>query len=149
MKEFKVGQTVYDYGFGEGVVFNIGYDHTYPVIAQFGDRQRTYTKEGYYIKGDKRQMLSHHPHRESQERVIEVFDTFNKKGWVNRVMIKQIDGSAVCWDSAESIEEAENITYTTKWNKWREVQDTVELTVQDISDGKGVGVDPKLIKIKE
>jgi len=45
--------------------------------------------------------------------------------------------------------------YTTRWKHWKPipkediVEELVELTVEDISNGKGVGVKPELIRIKK
>jgi len=70
-------------------------------------------------------------------RVIEVKCEGGDDFWVKRVCIKIINGEAVCWDGAETLEEAENEKYVTVWEQWREVQEESkpEYKPFDFSDG--------------
>jgi len=79
------------------------------------------------------------------ERVVLVKTASND--FIPRVLVKIVNNRAVCWQDAKTIEEAEYETRTGTWSSWKEIDAIVELTLQDISDGKGVGVDPSLIKI--
>ena len=152
MKEFKVGDKVFDIRYGKGVVTAIDdYIGKYSITVTFSPTiNRIYTKEGYHSAEDNVPMLSHAAYSLSQERVIEV-QTYTKS-WIKRVLIKVLDnGNALCWLNATTIEEAKKELNTTSWDIWREVQEEqiVELTLQDISEGKGVGVPSHLIRIKD
>ncbi|MBW3021683.1 hypothetical protein KY328_02085 [Candidatus Woesearchaeota archaeon] len=63
------------------------------------------------------------------------------------IFLSHINGFSIAAGSVYSIQELINMGYTLKQPK-SELK-IVELTIQDISDGKGKGIDPKLIRIKE
>ena len=79
------------------------------------------------------------------ERLILVKTASND--FIPRVLVKIVNNHAVCWSDAKTNEEAKNETATSTWTNWKEIDAIVELTLQDISDGKGFGVDPSVIKI--
>lgn len=68
-----------------------------------------------------------------------------------RVVFMEKNGYFVAWSGASTIEEAEKVTSTCGWNYAKDIEEPhiIELTIEDISNGKGVGVDPKLIRIKK
>lgn len=66
-----------------------------------------------------------------------------------RVVFMEKNGKYLAWGRVSTLEEAEETLMTTCWSYAREVNPIVELTAEDISAGKGVGVDPKLIRFKE
>ena len=70
---------------------------------------------------------------------------------LKRVVFMEKCGSYLAWNYAKTFEEAENVTATTAWKYTKDIveQQIVELTLDDISKGKGVGVDPSLIRIKK
>ena len=75
--------------------------------------------------------------------------TFENPG-VKRVVFMEKNGKFLTWDGVETIEEAKKISNVSAWNYAQDINTTtVELTFKDISEGKGVGIDPSLIRIKE
>lgn len=70
-----------------------------------------------------------------------------------RVVFMKKCGKFIAWgDASTTFEEAENTVKTVAWNYAKDIEEgdkIVELTFKDISEGKGVGVDPALIRIKE
>lgn len=68
-------------------------------------------------------------------RVIEVRYT-DENCWMKRVCIKMVNGEAVCWINAETLEEAEKEKSTATWIYWREVEEPKEeYKPFDFSDG--------------
>jgi len=85
-----------------------------------------------------------------------VMEVSNNNGisWCKRVVFMEKNGEFIAWSAAETLEGAEKKTETASWRQAREIEvpvepQIVELTIQDISDGKGVGVNPELIRIKK
>ena len=76
--------------------------------------------------------------------------TETNKG-VKRVVFMKKNGRYLAWVDATTFEKAEQTIKITYWNYAKDIEssDIVELTFEDISKGKGVGIDPKLIRIKE
>ena len=68
-----------------------------------------------------------------------------------RVVFMEKCGSYIAWKYAKTLEEAENARTTSFWQYAKDITipTIVELTFKDISEGKGVGIDPSLIRIKE
>lgn len=67
-----------------------------------------------------------------------------------RVVFMKKNNVFLAWKSSETLEEAEKTHHVTSWKYARDIkEELVHLTFQDISDGKGIGIDPKLIRIKE
>ena len=71
---------------------------------------------------------------------------------LKRVVFMEKNNKFLAWGNSETLEKAELTTYTSAWHFAKDIEEEpqlVELTMKDISEGKGVGVDPKLIRIKE
>ena len=69
-----------------------------------------------------------------------------------RVVFMEKNNKFISWTNAETLEDSAIENGTTFWNYAKDIEEKpqlVELTMKDISEGKGVGVDPKLIRIKE
>ena len=68
-----------------------------------------------------------------------------------RVVFMEKCGWFIAWHSSDTIEKAEKEFFTTPWKYAKDIEEPqiVELTFKDISEGRGVGVDPSLIRIKE
>lgn len=149
-REFKVGDKVYTNRFGWGKVINVSSGDIFPIEVIFDKEKNNFTEEGYYEVNDFAPMLSHYEYyTQPNERVVLV--SVDGMDWVRRVFVTKKQGKFVCWINAESIEEAEGITVTNSWKYMKELptEEIVELTFQEISEGKGVGVPPHLIRIKE
>ena len=61
------------------------------------------------------------------------------------------NGYFLAWSNAETIKDSEKESHTCTWKyaKDIELEEVIELTMKDISEGKGVGIAPHLIRIKE
>ncbi len=68
-----------------------------------------------------------------------------------RVVFMKKKGNYLAWNNAETLEESENRIDISAWEYAKDIEEEqiVELTIQDISDGKGVGIKPDLIRIKK
>lgn len=71
-----------------------------------------------------------------------------------RVVFVHKNGYYLAWESAETIEAAEKIVSMREWKYAKDIEpepepQIVELTIEDISAGKGVGIAPHLIRIKK
>lgn len=69
-----------------------------------------------------------------------------------RVVFAHKNNRYIAWNSAVTIEAAEKIIDTTAWFYAKDIEEEpqiVELTIEDISAGKGVGVPANLIRIKK
>lgn len=154
-KEFKLNDKVFDIRYGWGTVIDTDHITDYPILVEFKSLLKTYyTKDGKNISSCMNPTLSHEEYSintNSNERVIEVSDYADFKEVKRRVIIKIINGKAICWSGAETIEEAKKAYSTSTWNFWREIstETIVELSFKDISEGKGKGIPPHLIRIKE
>lgn len=153
-KKFKKGDKVFDIRYGWGEILNITNHSTYPIEVEFSNTiMDSYTKKGSnYLKNNP--TLSHieYSMNPNKERVVEVSN--DNVNWKKRVYIKTVERRStyhVTWLNAQTVEEAKNISEIRSWKYIREVQEEqiVELTLQDISDGKGVGIPSHLIRIKE
>jgi len=80
-------------------------------------------------------------------RIMEVSNTPDFTDKIIRVVIAHKCNRYISWSYAETFKEAEKEICITIWNYAREPQKEVCLTFKDISDGKGKGVDPSLIRI--
>ena len=77
--------------------------------------------------------------------------TSNNKGF-KRVVFMEKKGHYLAWDGAETIKDAEKVLTVSSWKFAKDIEsedEIVELTLDDISKGKGVGVDPSKIRIKK
>lgn len=71
----------------------------------------------------------YNPFEQNQERVVEV--SINSELWTKRVLIAVKSGVAVCWNNAETLEEAKDEIYTCDWKIWREIQPPNQLTQEE------------------
>ena len=147
----KVGDTVWLHGQIEGIILTIDNMSTYPITLKVHDKHNTcYTKEGKYQFTDNHISLFAKPFDfKEQERVILV-RTLSICSWEKRVLLQIKNDKAICWFDAETLEQAKNITKTAIWDEWKEIdEEEIHLTLQEISDGKGVGVPAHLLRIKQ
>jgi len=152
ISELKKGEKLFSTIRGEiefDIISNLKGDD-YPIECKDGRGFRFYfTIEG--IEGNEGKLPSlfkTSPFKET-ERVVMVKGD-GEDDYKPRVLVCVKNGSAVCWSSVETIQGAKNVTTTCAWTDWKEAETTSEyvyLTVQDISEGKGVGVNPDLIKM--
>lgn len=56
-----------------------------------------------------------------ENRIIEVSNNPNKRFWQKRILICIKNGKAICWNSAETLEEAEKTMSTSIWDHWKEI----------------------------
>jgi len=127
-------------------VLKIKTENLYPIVCINSDEyEETYTADGKSHASYLYPSLFLRSPFGTAERVILVKTATNH--FIPRVLVKIVNNRAVCWQDAKTIEESKNETRTIPWEHWKEIDAIIELTLQDISDGKGVGVDPSLIKI--
>ncbi len=148
--KFKIGQKVWSIQLGDCEVVAI-YDKKDDGIVCQNKCNKTayYYPDGKYLSKDTAPSLfSSNPFFE--ERVMEVRD-FEDDIWVKRVVFMQKEGKFIAWQNAVSLEESKSELSTASWNYAREIStpQIVELTLKDISEGKGVGVPVELIRIKD
>ena len=145
----KVGDSVWLHGQIEYRIDNI-LDDTYPIII---NRIGSFTSQGKTSHIDSHISLFAKPlNFKEQERVILVrHSEITGNIWEQRVLITVKNGKAICYAKAKNIEEAKIEQQTVAWHNWKELEEEtiVELTLKDISEGKGVGIAPHLIRIKE
>lgn len=158
MREFKLDDKVYTEANGKGIVTNIIENPLkYNIEATFENNIKVcFTKEGKLFQYDKNPTLYLLEEKPLilRERLIEVshYEEFPIGLTYRRVLVTIKNNKAICWTSADTIEESKKSDYTDVWSYWREIEKTeeiVELTIKDISEGKGTGIPPHLIRIKE
>lgn len=68
-----------------------------------------------------------------------------------RVVFMEKNNMYLAWQQVETLKDAETVTLLNNWKYAKDIEEEqiVELTIQDISDGKGVGIKPDLIRIKK
>lgn len=110
-----------------------------------GDFNRFFLR--YPKKGE--ELLELEKDTKTYPKVMEVSNFENFSNPRTRVVFMEKNGKYLAWSNASTLEEAEKTFTVTYWDYAREVVPTVNLTAEDISAGKGVGVDPKLIRFKE
>ena len=71
----------------------------------------------------------------------------NGANWYKRVLLLIKNNKAICWENAETIEEADKTTCTLVWPYYRNIQPKTVLTKKEIADK--FGIDINLLKIKE
>jgi len=152
ISELKVGEKLFSTIYGEiqfDIISNLKGDD-YPIECKDERGFRFYfTIEGIEGNEDKLPSLFKTSPFKETERVVMV-KGHNTDDYVPRVLVCVKNGLAICWARAETIQGAKNVTITRNWEVWKEAETTPEyvyLTVQDISEGKGVGVNPDLIKM--
>lgn len=78
-------------------------------------------------------------------KVMEVSE--NNRDWHKRVVFMEKNGSFLSWAGAETIEEADSISHVSVWEYAREIQPTLELTIDQIAEKFNVSAEQ--IKIKK
>lgn len=134
-KEFKVGDKVVM----KGKIETIGTAGEYVV----GVRWKKDVCLKYYLLDGKFSHTDTEPtifHDTTQERVVQVRDNEYDR-WYTRVLLIKKNGKYICWEDAETIEEAKKEMYTTRWNFMREVPEKRVLTMQEIAEKFGIDVE--------
>jgi hypothetical protein len=134
-KEFKVGDKVVM----RGVVESIDIPGKYIVGVKWENDQPL----KYYLTDGRAGFFEKSPtifHDTTQERVVQVRDNEYDR-WYTRVLIMKKNGKYICWEDAETIEEAKKEMYTTRWNFMREVPEKRVLTMQEIAEKFGIDVE--------
>jgi len=90
------------------------------------------------------------PEEPFKERVMLVSNN-NNSDWYKRVVFAKKKNKYIAWNRSETLKESKNSLICVPWEYAKELpkKEIVELTIQDISDGKGVGIAPHLIRIKK
>ena len=84
--------------------------------------------------------------------VSDTYEHLNSPLCKRRVVFMEKNNKFIAWINAETLVDATTINGTSAWGFAKDIEEEpklVKLTMKDISEGKGVGVDPKLIRIKE
>jgi hypothetical protein len=168
MSKFKVGDIVLDISNERtGKVTTIKEKgSTYPIVVDFPtisgkSDQYTFTNEGRRYEWDERVSLialgrSEPPVKEPTfPRVMWVSSTPSIEGALKRVVLAQYNDQYIAVNGKQELTDlanGKNLPGLRFWNYAYEVEPEpqfVELTFQDISEGKGVGIDPALIRIKK
>jgi hypothetical protein len=150
-REFKISDKVFDIRFGWGIVIDIIKDAKLPIKVSFDSLPLAYY---YSNEKNEKQLLSHHEYElKPVDRVVLVRDN-DYDEWLQGVFHMKKNGKYICWFNSKTLEEARDSIKIVEWNQMKEVEDAekqqiVELTLEDISNGKGVGVPPHLIRIKK
>jgi len=150
--ELVEGQPLFSTMHGEVEFLAIKGEANYPIKVTTEDGQvLSFNIDGLYQDSHKFPTLfKQNPFNQNPQKEIErvvMVSEIDKDEFEPRVLIAIKNGIAICWNGAKTFEEANNEYTTHCWKHWKEVDTMVELTHQDISDGKGTGVPPNLIKI--
>lgn len=92
-----------------------------------------------------------YPKPPTYPKVMWVSDDEDFERKIKRVVFMEKDGYFIAWNSAKTIKDAERILETVAWRYAKDIipeDEFVYLSPKDISEGKGVGVKPELIKFK-
>lgn len=91
------------------------------------------------------------PQEDVYPKLMWVSDRADFSDKIKRVVFMKKCNIYLAWHRAESFEGAEETTNVTTWKYAKDVEEEqiVELTIEDISNGKGVGIAPHLIRIKK
>lgn len=138
--KFKRGQKVWSIQLGDCEVVEINAGWDYPIKCKTKDDYHYYDLDGKFSGDDASPSLfSSNPFFE--ERVMEVSD--GGFTWILKTVVSNINGQF-------QAKHSEGLGLT-NWLKAREIStpQIVELTLKDISEGKGVGVPVELIRIKD
>lgn len=147
----KVGDKLWSIELGECVVKKLTKSITFPIeCAASLKKIEAYSNDGiYYQTNTHPSLFKCNPfewlaNKNNQERVIEVW---NGSNWIQRVLHMVKHDIAICWGNAKTIEESKNQTTFSYWSTWRELPQTIELTIAEIAEK--FGVEPHQIKIHE
>lgn len=135
MKEFEIGDKVVM----KGAVESIDTSQNYILGVRWANEQR----KSFYLYNGRGSCTDTEPkifHDTTQERVVQVRDNEYDR-WYTRVLLMQKNGKYICWEDAETIEEAKKEMYTTRWNFMRELPEKKVLTMQEIAEKFGIDVE--------
>ena len=123
----KVGDKLYHIRWGEVTVGGTSTGREYPIWVTHANSPHSFTANGFCLKTDALPSLfKTNPYewlsKQKQEREIEVFVDNH---WEPRVLIKVVDGVAVCWVNARSVDEAQFYCGTSTYLEWRELPTTI------------------------
>jgi len=91
---------------------------------------KLYNLEGKEDEKDENPTIyPYNPFEQNQERVVEVLNSYGS--WIKRVCIAKKNKGVVCWNSAESLDEAEYSAKAIFWTEWREIEPEKELTQEE------------------
>ena len=136
-----------------GVVASVDSEPKYCITVAFSTMRITYTKEGQEYSNI-RPTLSHEEYSmdtvDFKPRVIHVRRTEGGKP-ERRVVVAFVNNLPLCLDGCETLDQILTCRNARLWYYWEEIpnEEVVELTIEDISNGKGVGIPPHLIRIKK
>lgn len=147
----KVGDKAFSLRDGESVITDINIHARCPIVC---GENLSYTKDGKIFESYKFPTLFKsnpfiaiaklfNENKNNEERWIEVL---HDDGWHRRKLITIKKGKAIYWKGASTEEEVLNATQTFAWDKWREIQPEVELTLEQIAEKFGIHVDKLKIK---
>ena len=83
------------------------------------------------------------PEEKTYPRVMLV--SLDKKYWQKRVVFMEKCGGFLAWSGAETLEEAENETYTYFWKYAKEIE-PIQVTLEEIAKWKGTSKEQIIIK---
>lgn len=123
-KNAKVGDKVYHVVKGWIEIIS-----TYPLAVETFDF-KLYNLEGKEGEKDENPTIyPYNPFEKNSDRVVEVLSSYGN--WIKRVCIAEKNDGVVCWNSAESLNEAKYNTTATFWKEWREIEPEKELTQEE------------------
>ena len=141
MNPFEEGDKVFDIRYGWGEVKYLTPEEDELTVCFEFNTDITYVQDGrevdYHYPS-----LKHYDYSLEFPRLMEVSD--DGKSWMTM--------NVYCADFTNAITLHLDCGEYKEWPYYREIEKSkkiVELTFKDISEGKGVGVDPKLIRIKK
>lgn len=143
----KVGDKVYSILCGEQVITKIYKSESYPICIN----RNAYTTNGKMsVDHLFPTIFKSNPFIEiaklnNEERWVEVYDD-KLHIWITRKLVAIRNNKAICWSRATNDEEVLNATDVYSWDKWREIQPEVELTLEQIAEKFGIDVNKLKIK---
>lgn len=129
MRRFKKGDEVTL----KGKIIRISDHSIYPVVCLFGDTEMSFTTDGAFE--DRENKMSILQHDTNISRLVQVRDS-DKKDWVQRVFIKEVNskiGKYICWASSETMEEALEDVDVEPWNQMREIPLKKKISIDEIA----------------
>lgn len=162
MCKFQVGDRVKDtrsYGRVRiGIIQSIIPGKTYPIEVEFDDRKNflyRYTKEGKYHESEYNiSLITLEKKVFPRVMMVSMSKKESSKNPLKRVVLGRYNNNYIALKDIDTLEDITSGLKVILWsNAWeiepKQEPQVVELTIQDISEGKGVGVDPALIRIKK
>ena len=124
----KEGDKLHHLRWGEVTVGGFDFWREYPIWVSYRNSPHSFTADGFSITTDALPSLfKTNPYEwlaeQEKERVILIKN--NNGVWCKRVLIKIINGYAVCWNWATTIEASKEQEGLTAWEEWRELPTTI------------------------